>query len=259
MSLIPSYDKSRIVRGYAQAVNQYESFKLSTSRSPKGAKLVATAGAMGERQVDYSWLNSASAKYQISADIRDYVMVEVPTVEGNVPNRNMNCFLSSRLQEFLPQYGCQCFQTFIGKPAFLEHDHEDETKAKGVIFDATFKIVNGRSFVFILKGFDRTKDAKLAEDVLTRKINGHSMSAYAGFFDCSVCGKRYDTKWQNACRCLVGQPRVPKELNGMGVVQANGVLTYNMPADFYFFEDSAVGDQANWISSQVQQFEGYEG
>lgn len=242
--LVPR-DHGIILRSGAEQIATRETFKLSFDRHPdSGNLLMAGASAVDtQRYVDVSWLKGASEAYHISDDIRDYVLAEVPIVEANVPNRNMDCFLDSRLVEFLPMFGCYCYQTFIGKPTFYEHQHDDATKAKGVIFDASLREVNGRLFVFILKGFDRTKDARLAEDVLTGRRKGHSMSAWTSHLDCCFCGHRFDTAWVNACTHLKGKPEIPDRFLGKGQV-IGGRLVYALPYSYRFFESSSVGDPA---------------
>jgi len=94
-----------IVRSYADQINTEESFRLNYERgSTDGRLLMASASAVDRSSVvDVSWLPAAAESYCISADIRDYVIAEVPIVEGDVPNRNMHCFLTSRLVEFVPK------------------------------------------------------------------------------------------------------------------------------------------------------------
>ncbi len=249
-------DDSHIVRSYAEQIATQESFRLDYGiDGTTGRLLMANASAVDRNAVvDVSWLPAAAEAYHISADIKDYVIAEVPIVEGDVPNRNMHCFLTSRLVEFLPKFGVQAYQTFRGKPVFYEHQHEDNTKAKGVILDASMRQANGRWFTMILKAFDRTKDRQLAEDVLSGRRRGHSMSAWTANFNCSFCGHQWDTSYQRACDCVKGPPgsRVPGRYLGLGTVNA-GQLVYAAPHMFYFFEDSSVGDPANYGAFQVQQ------
>ena len=246
---------THIVRGYAEQIATQETFRLSQQRGNDGHLLLANASAIDRSAVvDVSWLPAASEAYNISADIRDYVLAEVPIVEGDVPNRNMNCFLTSRLVEFLPQHGVQAYRTFVGKPVHYEHQHDDDKKAKGVIFDASMREVDCRWFTVILKGFDRTKDRSLAEDVLTGKRRGHSMSAWTAFMDCSGCGRRWDTSYANACDCIKGprERRIEGKFLGKGRV-LNGVLIYDAVSGFRFFESSSVADPASWSAHQQNQ------
>lgn len=249
-------DDPHLVRGYAEQIATQETFRLGFDRDARNGHLHMLSASVVDRQatVDVSWLAAAAESYCISADIRDYVLAEVPIVEGDVPNRNMDCFLTSRLVEFVPKFGVQAFRTFVGKPVFYEHQHEDNTKAKGVIFDASMREVNGRWFVNILKGFDRTKDRQLAEDVLAGRRKGHSMSAWTAYMDCSYCGHRWDTSYPSACDCMKGpmHARVQGRFVGKGQV-LNGQLVYDAVYQYHFFESSSVGDPAAWTAHQTQQ------
>lgn len=247
---------THIVRSYADQISTKESFRLDyNTDETTGRLLMANASVTDKKSViDVSWLPAAAEQYRISADIRDYVIAEVPIVEGDVPNRNMDCFLTSRLVDFNPKFGLQSFKTFIGKPVFYEHQHDDNAKAKGVILDSSMREVGGRWFVNILKAFDRTKDSKLAEDVLTGRRRGHSMSAWTSYMDCSVCGHRWDTSYPQACDHMKGpaHARVQGRFLGKGTV-LNGQLVYDAVYQYSFFESSSVGDPANYGAFQVQQ------
>ena len=247
---------SHIVQSYASQINTEESFRLGLDKdASSGRMLMASASAVDRNAVvDVSWLPAASEQYNISSDIRDYVIAEVPIVEGDIPNRNMHCFLTSRLVEFVPKYGVQAYKTFVGKPVFYEHQHDDNTKAKGVILDASMRHINGRWFVMILKAFDRTKDSKLANDVLTGNRKGHSMSAWTENFDCGFCGHRWDTSYQNACEHAKGpyNRRMSGRYTGLGEM-INGSLVYAVTHNAVFFESSSVGDPANYGAMQVDQ------
>lgn len=245
-----------VVSSYAEQIATQESFRLDLDRDPRSGNLRMLSASVMDKQaiVDVSWLPAASEAYCISADIRDYVIAEVPIVEGDVPNRNMDCFLTSRLVEFVPKFGVQAFRTFVGKPVFYEHQHDDNTKAKGIILDASMREVNGRWFVNILKAFDRTKDRQLAEDVLSGKRRGHSMSAWTAFMDCSYCAHRWDTSYPSACDCMKGpmNARVQGRFAGKGSIM-NGQLVYDAVYQYHFFESSSVGDPAAWTAHQTQQ------
>lgn len=250
-------ENTHIIRSYAEQLATQETFRLSYERNPSNGKLLmanASVTDASKTPVDVSWLPAAAEQYRISADIKDYVIAEVPIVEGDVPNRNMDCFLTSRLVAFNTKFGMQTYKTFVGKPTFYEHQHDDVTKAKGVIFDASMRVINGRVYVTILKGFDRTKDRALAEDILSGRRRGHSMSAWTNFMDCSVCGHRWDTSYHAACDCIKGpvMARAPGRFAGKGSIY-NGQLCYDAVEGFSFFESSSVGDPANYGAFQQQQ------
>lgn len=254
--LSASASDTHILHSYAEQIATQESFRLGLDVDKStGRMLMANASVTDKRaMVDVSWLPAAAESYRLSADIRDYVIAEVPIVEGDVPNRNMHCFLTSRLVEFLPKFGVSAFKTFVGKPVFYEHQHDDNTKAKGIILDSSMREANGRWYVTILKAFDRTKDRQLAEDVLSGKRRGHSMSAWTANFDCAFCGHRWDTSYPNSCDHVRGplHARAEGRYYGMGTTMDQRLI-YAAPHQFYFFESSSVGDPANYGAFQLQQ------
>ena len=256
-SISAGTEDTHVVRSYAEQIATNETFKLDYDIDrASGRMLMANASAVDRRAVvDISWLAASAEAYCISADIKDYVIAEVPIVEGDVPNRNMHAFLTSRLVEFLPKFGVQAYKTFVGKPVFYEHQHDDNSKAKGVILDASMRQVGGRMYTTILKAFDRTKDRHLAEDVLSGKRRGHSMSAWTANFDCAACTHRWDTSYPAACECVKGplHARAQGRYYGMGTILPGRRLVYAAPHQFYFFESSSVGDPANYGAFQTQQ------
>jgi hypothetical protein len=257
LSASASDGEHHILHSYANQISTRESFRLETGIDPVNGRmgLLSASATDPSSIVDVSGLAAAAEKYKISADINDYVLAEVPIVEGDVPNRNMHCFLTSRLLEWLPEYGMQAYKTFVGKPVFMEHKHDIIEAAKGIILDARMHVHNNRSYVMILKAFDRTKDRNLAEAVLSGKRRGHSMSAWAGEFDCAACGHRWNTQYQNSCECVRGDPgaQVNNRYVGMGRITADGRLIYVAPAKFRYFESSSVEDPANFGAHQVAQ------
>lgn len=249
---------THIIRSFAEQVATRESHRLEceVDRNSGKMSLLSASAVEPASVVDVSYLAAAADKYKISADIRDYVLAEVPIVEGDVPNRNMHCFLTSRLVDFLPEYGMPAYKTFVGKPVFMEHKHDIIEAAKGIILDARMHFHNNRSYVMILKAFDRTKDRQLAEDVLSGRRRGHSMSAWASTFNCSACGKGWNTQYQNSCECVRGpaHQQVAGRYLGFGqVLPGTNQLVYACPANFRFFESSSVGDPANFGAQQLSQ------
>ena len=247
-------DSPHILTSYAEQFSAVETFKKSTEVLQNRLHLMSASVVEPQATVDVSWLPAASEKYHLSSDIKDYILAEVPIVEGDVPNRNMNCFLTSRLLDFQPTLGMPTFRTFVGKPVFYEHQHHDITKAKGVILDSRMTHHAGRWFVTLLKAFDRTKDRSLAESVLSGKRRGHSMSAWAGTFECSICAHKWDTTYAKSCDCVRGpvESRMVDRYLGKGLIM-NGSLCYDVPGAFHFFESSSVGDPANYAAHQLQQ------
>lgn len=218
---------------YVPGVCTFEGCKLDKMFAENKLKV---ASPITGKNIDVSWLPFCAPHYEISADINDYIFVEVPIVVADVPNRNMDDFpydelISWRTANSLPAYG-----TFRGKPVHQDHDNLDDTKAKGVIFDATLTPFRDKYHVKILKGFDRSKDARLAKLVQERDVISHSMGALVERTECSLPNCRYISDGTQTCKHVNGGA-------GKGTIyDINGRrhLTYERMLDFYFIESSAI-------------------
>lgn len=140
-----------------------------------------------------TWLPQASKTYKISSNLDDYVLVEVCIMCSDIPNRNAVAFPLKELTAFNPDTGCLGYQTWKGKPTFVEHKNDILENAKGVIFDSFIK--DAPEFkgdickIYLLAGFDKTKDPQLCSEILSGKRNCYSMGSYSDDFQCSICGK----------------------------------------------------------------------
>jgi len=198
----------------------------------------STASIQG-RKLDYSWLIGASDTYQISPNINDYLLTEVPIISVGLPNRNLHCFSYEEVTYFDPRFGCFVYQTFKGKPTFISHENKDFTKAKGVHFDATMRKVPGWNIwkIYVLLGYDRTKDPALVRSIEKGECRGYSMGAWVSYFINSITGQV-----SNGSQAL----KYPK-----GSV-FNQRLSYDLCNGVEFFETSSVGDPAD-VSAESHQ------
>lgn len=142
-----------------------------------------------------SWLPFAAKQYNISPDVKDYVVVPIPTIITDLPNRNGVGFPLKELITFRPNLGMQSYKTWKGKPTFQEHCNEDHTQAKGVILDTHLRVMDGLGTWRLLKllAFDRTRDANLVKNIMDKTYNSYSMGAYVDGYTCSICHKPFGT------------------------------------------------------------------
>jgi len=168
----------------------FEGRSCQTSRDSSGKLRVASENILNKtKDLDVSWLPMAAEQYQISADIRDYIINEIPIVTVGCPNRNLDEFPYDEVTSFNPELGRLVYQTFIGKPTHMDHDNRDPRRAKGVHFDSSIqKTADGRYKIVVLAGWDRTKDRDLANSILRRDRTGFSMGALVSFTQCSYPG-----------------------------------------------------------------------
>jgi len=205
-------------------------------RLPRSHVTVASADSLqvGRKPLDISWLKLAAPAYKISPDINDYVLARVPVVTSDLPNRNLQAFSYEELVFFSPIFGRPTYKTFVGKPVHVEHQNEDPTQARGVIFDAVMVPVPRYQVykVVILVGVDRTKDPALAREV-ERGESAWSMGALVNNFQCSVCGANVT---QYLCDCM-------SNVGKGGLVDRQ--LVYELCVDVNYIEVSAVSDPAD--------------
>jgi len=191
------------------------------------------------KPINYSWLKGASETYQISPDIKDYVLSEVPIVTVDYPNRNLHCFPYDEVTYFDPRFGQFVYKTFVGKCAFADHNNKVHTEAKGTIFDATMKKVPGWNTwkINILIGYDRTKDAALAKSIEKGQRRSYSMGAWVSYFINSITGQI-----SNGSQSM----KYPK-----GSVH-DGRLSFDQCSGVEFFETSSVEGPAD-VSAESHQ------
>jgi hypothetical protein len=187
-------------------------------------------------RIEIDWLPFCAEKYHISANIDDYVIVPVPIVVENFPNRNLDGFPYDELTAWRTMIGRPAYKTFIGKPVHQDHDNKDDEKAKGVIIDATLVPFYGRWHVKILKAFDRSKDERLAKLVQKRNRIGHSMGALVEQTECSLPWCRFLSDGVTTCQHINGG-------EGKGQI-VRGHLVYEVLRSFNFIESSSVEDPA---------------
>jgi hypothetical protein len=162
---------------YADCVTAFNSIDMHDALvGNEQAALDVLAAAdieIGKKGVDdyRAWLPFAAEEYNISSDLKDYVVVPVTIMPTDLPNRNGVAFPYSELTRFNPMAGMLSYRTWKGKPTFEEHNNKDWTKAKGIIFDSKIKKIENSHGdlwkVVCLCAFDRGRDAKLANSILT--------------------------------------------------------------------------------------------
>lgn len=202
-----------------------------TNRDIKTFATAITEG-QGDSIDAYFWLPLAAEQYDVSKDLRDYVIVpNVPIILSDVPNTNGVAFSKEQLLKFNVKQGRVAFQTFKGKPCFVEHANHDHTKACGVILDCYVSRIgthgSGLIKVVELLAFDRNKNPEIAKGILERRRNCYSMGAYFDGFTMSD-----------------GSPATQARLKEPLSVNARDELVYKMVQNIEGFETSSVENPA---------------
>jgi hypothetical protein len=198
--------------------------------------------------IDLGWLQFAAKEYNISPDIHDYLLVPVIIAPANLPNRNGMGFALEDLPLFSVEHGCQYYKTWRGKPTFYEHQHDDPTKANGVILDVFLRKSERGDFWKIINymAFDRSKHTDLIRRVENKEVTTYSMGAFiTGGYTCSYCGRKYGN-----CKHISKQR--PNEINLIETKNGPSELAYRVAHKPVGFETSIVETPAYAIASNDQ-------
>jgi hypothetical protein len=165
----------------------------------------------------------AASEYQISSDIKDYVVVPVILLPTDIPNRNSVAFPLEELLKFNVIHGMPNYKTWVGKPTFEEHANNDHTAAKGIIFDTYLQPISNTvgniHKLIALCGFDRTKDRELANAILKGDRKSYSMGAMVKTYECAICGALSKPRKLNTeCGHVVrGMPKLFEDNEGRNI------------------------------------------
>lgn len=144
----------------------------------------------------------AAEKYNISANLKDYVVQPVIIMPSDLPNRNKVAFPLRRLSEFLPEIGCLGYETWRYMPCFRDHNNSDWTQAKGIVLDVGIRpMPNAKGNLWkvnALLAFDRSRDPELANKILEGD-SSYSMGALVSNYNCAVCGSEVTRKDRPTC------------------------------------------------------------
>lgn len=194
-----------------------------------------------------SWLPFAAPQYNISADVKDYVLTPVIIMPSDLPNRNSVGFPLRELIRFNPEYGMQAYKTWKGQPTHLEHANQDITKAYGVIVDAFMRPMKayGQNKVWKfmqLLAFDRSKHPEVTTRIESGEINSYSMGAFVDSYTCSICSA-------DLGNCHHLNPKIQGQF-----YEFEGQLAFKNVRGIKGFETSAVSDPAyvSAISDEVK-------
>lgn len=176
-----------------------------------------------EEAFDRRFLPLIAEQYNISRNLRDFVVVPVVIMASDIPNRNLVAFPFERLSEFSPDMKMLAYQTWRFAPTYQDHKNDDHTAAKGLVLDVgmtPMPNVDGDLWkVTALCAFDRRKDPRLVNDILTKRKTSYSMGAYVTSYECSICGSTVRRPNEPACM------HIPATRNRLNVFQVDGLPT----------------------------------
>lgn len=208
---------------------------METLKHNGKTKTIVHATNRPKLELDLDFLPAAAESYHISPNPDDYIIVSLPIVTCDIPNRNVQCFPVEEVCHFDPVYGQIVYQTFKRKPTYTDHSNTDPTKAKGVHADASMQFIPKYDLwkINVLTMWDRTKDPQLVQDILTKKRTGYSMGATVNYFICSICGQ-IDTMDQSRCDHMKNIGALYGEKRRLAMQLCTGVC---------YFETSNLGNE----------------
>lgn len=228
-----SGDRTKIIGSTVPSIRTIEAHRGDHDKR-RGLITITASNYTGTINVDR--LAYASELYKISPDPKDYVLVEVPIVTVDIPNRNAQGFPYEEVTCFERDAGDVVYRTFIGKPTCLEHKNDTNDDAQGINFDASLRYVPEYDVykIFVLSGFDRSKNKWLADEILAGRRKYYSMGALVRAFVASCCGKIHTDK--ELC------PHMKK--HGKGAL-VDGNILWQLCTGAAYDENSSVDDPAD--------------
>ena len=105
-----------------KAAYQYETHKnIEILKSGQRKKAIIHATNYPKIELDLDFLPAAAESYHISAQPSDYILVSLPIVTCDIPNRNLQQFPIEEVTHFDPLYGMMVYETFRKKPCHVNH------------------------------------------------------------------------------------------------------------------------------------------
>lgn len=196
-----------------------------------------------------SYLPMFAEKYNISANIKDYILSPVSIFLSGIPNKKGHCFTYNELTSADTTHGCLKYKTWERKPLFENHKNKDYSVSRGIILSSSMQrathLEGDLWKVILLQAYDRSTWPKLGNQILTGECHSYSMGATCKDFVCSVCSGHVP---QDRCG------HIPKGMIDGSGFQFNTVgdkLAYVEAQDIFGFECSALpvkNNPANPIS-----------
>jgi hypothetical protein len=138
------------------------------------------------------------------------------------------------------------YQTFLGKPVFVNHHNEDHRRSRGVIIDAALhKDLNPDgspdTWAELLHEVDAVKFPRLAKAILKKDVNRTSMGCDVQFSKCSVC-HNVATSPLEYCSHIPGK-KGKRIFRVTSSGQREGQLVFEICSGLSFFENSLLVEQ----------------
>lgn len=121
----------KVTGSVVKASYQFEAHRnVEILKSGNKRKAIIHATNYPKLELDLDFLPAASEAYQISEQPADYIVVSLPIVTVDIPNRNLQCFPVEEVCHFDPLYGQMVYETFKKKPCHIDHCFAKGTKVR---------------------------------------------------------------------------------------------------------------------------------
>ncbi len=225
----------------ADAVGSFKPIEIHSIENSK--KSVVEAGLLDNVKGALSDMEGVlpyfAEAYNISPKLPDYVLVPTVIMPSDLPNRNLIAFPREELLRANVETGQLGFQSWAKKHTCIDHVNKRIPEdSKGIIFASFLKpIVNTQLMkVVCLLGYDRRRDPRLANSILSGERTNYSMGAICSHYTCSICASVFPDNPCEHVELPSRNMRRPLQLRA----DNNGRLMYLKARDFVGFEVSSV-------------------
>lgn len=151
----------------------------------KFATFQVTSAVLVPKGVSQDRLRRIARRHEFKYDVRPgYLYVKSRAISSRT-NDNYDEFPAEEIEKG--------YQTFVGKPVFVNHVNDNHRRARGVIIDAALhkdSLSDGSpdTWVEVLMEIDAVRFPKLAKAILDKRIDRTSMGVDVERSQCSACG-----------------------------------------------------------------------
>jgi hypothetical protein len=162
------------------------------------------------------------------------ILVSTRAISARV-NKNMDGFPSRELKA--------AYQTFVGRPVFVNHENLNHRKTRGIIRDAKYVEQGKDKFIKLCIEIDARAYPRLAAEIEAGRLDGVSMGTDVTHTICSYCNNVARDPYEFCSHILYHKGSTLDRVTDN--FQREAVLVYEICEGLNFFEISFVFDPAD--------------